>query len=94
MNKNKILDWIKFWKLRGYLDDIPDEAPEIFEKENMVPSYRRICLAIMKNDVQLQSLGFSRTKCHFYNKIKRSELIANGKIKIKEKQMVLKNERL
>lgn len=71
---DKIISWVKLWRTRGYQYDIPDEAPEVFERENKVPSYRRICLAIMKNDCQLQTLGYNRVECQSYQEIKRAEL--------------------
>jgi predicted phosphoadenosine phosphosulfate sulfurtransferase len=78
--KYRLAEWIEVWKTRGYEYDIPDEAPDIFEIENKAPSYRRICFAVMKNDVQLQSLGYTREDCRIYNCIKREELIRRGKI--------------
>jgi predicted phosphoadenosine phosphosulfate sulfurtransferase len=85
----KILNWINVWKQRGYPYDIPDEAPEIFEKENMVPSYRMICLAIMKNDTRLKTLGYDRVPCKAYTAIKKIELAMRGKIKNLQKQLEL-----
>jgi predicted phosphoadenosine phosphosulfate sulfurtransferase len=81
MNRHDITKWVEIWKSRGYSHDIPDQAPDIFEQENMAPSYRRICLAIMKNDIQLQSLGYNREPCQVYNVIKRAELKQRGVIK-------------
>lgn len=69
--RSKIEKYIKTWQERCY-PELPDESPpEIFEK---VPSYERICLAILKNDRQLESLGFQREKCELYSLLKRIEL--------------------
>lgn len=57
---------------------IPDESPqEILEK---VPSYKRIAMAILKNDYPLQSLGFTPKKSIFYNALKKIEIDARHKI--------------
>lgn len=75
----KILAWVKKWESRGYSCGIPDEADLGIELAERAPSYRRICMAIMKNDVQLESLGYSREYCPMYMAIKRDELLARGK---------------
>jgi predicted phosphoadenosine phosphosulfate sulfurtransferase len=79
--KEKILSWVEKWEGRGYSNGIPDEAPPRLEVMCKAPSYRMICMAIMKNDSQLETLGYSRTKCEAYSNIKREELIMKGKIK-------------
>lgn len=76
----KIRAYVRKWEGRGYLEGIPDEAPILLEKANRVPSYRAICMAIMRNDVALQSLGYQREPCSTYMAIKRAELMARGKI--------------
>jgi predicted phosphoadenosine phosphosulfate sulfurtransferase len=77
----RIRKYIKEWEGKGYASGIPDEAPIRLEQLNKAPSYRQICFAIMKNDITLQSLGFSRPKCQVYNELKRAELIERGVIK-------------
>lgn len=79
--KRKIEAYIKKWENRCYSAGIPDEAPLELEQNNLVPSYRKICMAIMKNDVMLETLGYSRPKCASYNELKRIELLERGKIK-------------
>lgn len=76
---NKILAHIKTWEGRGYECGIPDKAPVRLEAAGKVPSYRRICKAILKNDVALVSLGYSRPYCEAYNNIKRVEIEAREK---------------
>lgn len=78
---NKINEYIETWKKRCYHEDIPDESPtEILEK---VPSYKRIAMAILKNDYPLQSLGFTPKKSNYYNILKKIELEERAKSKIK-----------
>jgi predicted phosphoadenosine phosphosulfate sulfurtransferase len=81
--KKKILDWIKKWEDRGYSGGIPDEAPRRLEALCKVPSYRMICIAIMKNDKQLESLGYSRIECHAYRELKKIEIEGRSKEKTK-----------
>ena len=74
--KDKILQWIKKWEGRGYEDGIPDEADPKLEAIGKVPLYRMICKAILKNDLALTTLGYSRPNCESYNLLKRIELAA------------------
>lgn len=74
----RVRRYIKTWEGRGY-GEIPDEADANLEALGKVPSYRRICLAILSNDWHLQSLGFQRPKCDAYMAIKKIEIAARGK---------------
>ena len=78
--KRKIAAYIAKWKSRGYQNGIPEEAPPKLEAHNKAPSYRTICHAILKNDRNLLTLGFSRPDCRIYNQLKRQELISRGVI--------------
>lgn len=80
--KAKIELYISGWECKGYPQGIPDEAPENLERFLMVPSYRLICKAILKNDRQLLTLGYEREHCEMYSVIKREELKRSGKIKV------------
>ena len=72
------------WGRRCYLNGIPDEAPkEIFSK---VPSYKRIAIALLSNDMQLTQLGYEAKKTKYYSLLKRIEL----KDKLKTNQLKLK----
>jgi len=87
--KAKILNYIKVWEKRCYSNGIPDEAPDRLEYLNKVPSYRKIAIAIIKNDYSLETLGFSKNKSYIYSQIKYNELLERGVIK-KSKQLKLK----
>lgn len=81
----KILEYIETWENRCYPDGIPDEAP--IELNDKVPSYKKICIAILKNDVALETLGFTKPKCEIYSLLKRKELnerFASNERKIKD----------
>lgn len=67
----KINNYIDKWKQRCY-EDLPDESPEdIFD---MVPSYQRIAIAILKNDHCLKTLGMNPPHSQYYDILKGIEL--------------------
>jgi len=70
--KEKIREYISTWEKRCYPHGLPDFVP--IEINDLVPSYRQICIAIMKNENNLESLGFQRTMCEIYGDIKREEI--------------------
>tara|TARA_R100001244_G_scaffold129256_1_gene100556 strand:+ start:283 stop:552 length:270 start_codon:yes stop_codon:yes gene_type:complete len=72
--KSKIKEYIRKWERKGYGDGIPDEAPFCLEKRGIAPSYRMICIALMRNHNNLESLGIARTKSRIYHEIKREEI--------------------
>lgn len=72
--------WVAQWERQGYANGIPDEAPANLEAMGKVPSYRRVCIAIMRNDVSMLSLGHSRPSCAIYTALKRDELRLRGTI--------------
>lgn len=74
MIKNKITKYIYLWKNQGYKDDISDEVPEGLMRLNLAPSYKAICIALLKNDHNLISLGMSAPKSRWYNELKKIEI--------------------
>lgn len=74
--KEKILEYIAKWESQGYKDGIPDSADLKLESLGKCPSYRKICMAILKNDVCLVSLGYSRPKSTAYSVLKKIEIEA------------------
>ena len=64
--KNKISVYIKWYKERGYPDDIPDEADYKLEQKGKVPAWRQIVKTLLKNDWYCQTLGFGVTKSSNY----------------------------
>lgn len=69
--QNKILLFRKWWIERGYKPDIPDEVELSLENKRDVPSYRRICKALLRNDYWCKGLGFSQHKSEAYKKYLR-----------------------
>jgi predicted phosphoadenosine phosphosulfate sulfurtransferase len=74
MVHEKIKEYVDMWERRCYKNGIPDEAPS--ELGDRVPSYKRICLAILNNDLQLTSLGYYPKKSKYYSILKRIEIDA------------------
>ncbi|MGB2063569.1 MAG: phosphoadenosine phosphosulfate reductase [Marinomonas gallaica] len=66
--ENKILLFIKWWTERGYPDGIPDEADLALENKRDVPSWRRVCKSLLRNDYWCKGLGFSQHKTGAYKK--------------------------
>jgi len=74
--RTRIENYIKTWEQRCYHDGIPDEAPN--EISDMVPSYKRIAIAILRNDYSLKSLGFTPKTSMFYTILKGIEIKARN----------------
>lgn len=72
--RKKIEKYITDWETKAYKDGIPDEAPPRLEQLNKVPSYKTLVRAIIKNDINLISLGYSTIKCEAYSDLKKIEL--------------------
>ena len=72
--KKNIKTYINNWKEKGYQEDIPDEVPEELMKLNLAPSYKAIALALLRNDMNLESLGFTPKKSIFYSILKKIEI--------------------
>jgi predicted phosphoadenosine phosphosulfate sulfurtransferase len=67
--ENKIAVFIHWWEQRGYdRTGIPDEADVNDEAGKKVPSWRRICKALLRNDYWCKGLSFTQTKSAAYEK--------------------------
>lgn len=77
--RDKIDKYIKEWRLRGYLDDIPDEVPDALMDESLAPSYKAIAIAILRNDHHMTALGFQAPKSIWYDALKRIEIKERNK---------------
>ena len=66
--KNKIAVYLKWWKARGYPDEIPHEADRKLETLGKAPSWRKIAKSILRNDYWCRWLGFSPTKTAAYQR--------------------------
>lgn len=59
--------FISGWNDRGY-EHIPDEAPIELENIQWVPSWRRMCKVILRNDYWCKGLGQTQPKSEAYGK--------------------------
>ena len=66
--ENKILVFRKWWHERGYPDGIPDAADYRLEADRKVPSWRRVCKSLLRNDFWCKGLSFTQTKSVAYQK--------------------------
>lgn len=66
--ENKIILFNRWWEERGYHKGIPDEAELNLEMKRDVPSWRRICKTLLRNDYWCKGLGFSQHKSAAYQK--------------------------
>jgi predicted phosphoadenosine phosphosulfate sulfurtransferase len=72
--KSLVGQYVKLWENRCYKNGLPDNTPnEIFD---LVPSYRKIAIAILKNDIKY--LGFEPKRSKYYDRLKKIELAKRG----------------
>lgn len=64
----KIFTFLRWWEERGYPNGIPDEMPERDENQKKVPSWRRICKMLLRNDYWATTLSFTQTKEGYFYK--------------------------
>lgn len=67
--KERFIKFIAGWKDRGYTK-IPDEAPHDLEIKCWVPSWKRMCRTILRNDYWCKGLGQTQPKSDAYEKFK------------------------
>lgn len=60
--------FLKWWKLRGYANGIPDESPASLEAKRIAPSWRRLCKVLLRNDYWCKGLAFTQPKSAAYGK--------------------------
>jgi len=70
---------LKEWEAKGYIGGIPDEAPLRLMELNKAPSYKQVCIAILKNDISLKSLGLTPKKSIYYSILKKIEIEGRNK---------------
>jgi predicted phosphoadenosine phosphosulfate sulfurtransferase len=86
--ENKIILFQKWWIERGYPEGIPDEADPVMESQRIVPSWRRVCKSLLRNDYWCKGLGFSQHKSEGY--IKYLELMKKRKLEWNVNQLKMK----
>lgn len=75
--RERFKKFIKGWQDRGYLV-IPDEAPEDLESKCWVPSWRRMCKVILRNDYWCKGLGQTQPLSDAYQKFKEIKKFKNN----------------
>lgn len=66
--KVKIGTFCQWWEKRGYENGIPDEAENSLEMAKKVPSWRRVCKSLLRNDYWMKGLSFTQHKTDAYKK--------------------------
>ena len=61
--------YVQQWRGRVYTEGIPDEADIMIEKKKDVPSWRKICKCLLRNDFWLRGLDYSQQRSEAYKKI-------------------------
>ena len=77
--ENKISVFRKWWMERGYEAGIPDEADINLEARRKIPSWRRVCKSLLRNDYWCKGMGFTQHRSEAY--IKYLELMKRRKVK-------------
>ncbi|EMU6031390.1 DUF3440 domain-containing protein [Salmonella enterica subsp. enterica serovar Bredeney] len=65
--RNKIAVYLRWYQTRGWPDDIPDEQENDLGGKD-IPSWRRICKTLIKNDFWCRTLSFSPNKPRHYQR--------------------------
>ncbi|EGM1627622.1 DUF3440 domain-containing protein [Salmonella enterica] len=65
--RNKIAVYLHWYQTRGYPEDIPDEQDNDLGSRD-VPSWRRICKTLIRNDYWCRTLSFSPNKPRHYER--------------------------
>lgn len=77
----KIKTFCSWWEERGYESGIPDEADAKLEMAKKVPSWRRVCKSLLRNDYWMKGLSFTQHKTDAYKKyleMKKRKLDGKG----------------
>ncbi len=89
--ENKIILFQKWWVDRGYGEGIPDEADAKLEADRKVPSWRRVCKSLLRNDYWCKGLSFTQHRSEAYEKY--LTLMRKRKSEWKpENQMVMRSQ--
>lgn len=88
--KARFKKFIIGWKSRGY-DVIPDEAPRELEASSWVPSWKRMCKVLLRNDYWCKGLGQTQPKSDAYLKFKeiKQKRQVSEDIKTKKEKLTL-----
>lgn len=65
----RVKDYISTWEKRCYFNGIPEECSDLLMNSGRCPSYKALAFAILKNDHNLYSVGFSQKNSEILNSI-------------------------
>jgi predicted phosphoadenosine phosphosulfate sulfurtransferase len=68
--RGKIELFLRWWYFRGYEGGIPDETDPRMEAARRMPSWRRICKALLRNDYWCKGLSFTQQSQESYARYK------------------------
>jgi hypothetical protein len=57
---DRVKEYVSTWESRCYQFGIPDEVPRKIAAIGRAPSWQAVAIALLKNDLNLYGLGFSR----------------------------------
>jgi len=80
--RERFIKFMAGWRDRGY-SNIPQEAPIELENKCWVPSWRRMCKVILRNDYWCKGLGQTQPKSEAYEKFKQIKKLRKEKEKMK-----------
>lgn len=66
--ENKMFLFCQWWEKRGYAEGIPDESDYDLEAARKVPSWRRVCKSLLRNDYWCKGLSFTQHRSEAYQK--------------------------
>lgn len=66
--QNKVSVFVKWWMERGYPEGIPDEGDYKLESDKKIPSWRRVCKSLLRNDYWCKGLSFTQHRSEAYEK--------------------------
>lgn len=55
----RVMEYVKMWEKRCYSSGIPEEVPELLARTNRAPSWKKIAICMLKNDMKLRGLGYT-----------------------------------
>jgi predicted phosphoadenosine phosphosulfate sulfurtransferase len=55
----RVRAYVEMWRKRCYYDGIPEQVPNLLQDTNRAPSWRKIAICLLKNDMRLRGLGFT-----------------------------------
>lgn len=86
--ENKIMIFLEWWAKEkiDYRHEIPDSASTDDEAKKKIPTWRRICKTLLKNDWWCKGLSFSITNNSVYDKYRK--LMRKRKQEYKYKQLL------